>query len=175
MADDDELDDDEGEEEEEGKSGGGLKLILISAGVLVLIVGGAGGAYMSGALDSLLGLESADVAAEKAAAEEAALPPVYYEFPELMVDLKQTTRKRRSPFLRIRVVAELAQKDEERLKLIEVKILDGFQTHLRGQTREDVAGKTGTDKLRAAFLDIVNNAMAPARIEAVLFRQIILQ
>ena len=56
-----------------------------------------------------------------------------------------------------------------------MKILDGFQTHLRDQTREDVAGKAGTDKLRMTFLEIINNAMAPARVEAVHFRQIMLQ
>ena len=165
--------DDEEEEEEEGKSGGSLKLILICVGVLVVVVGGAGGAYISGALDSLLGLKSVDEEAEKAAAE-AALPPLFHEFPELLVDLKQATKKRRSPFIKLKVVAELAQKDGERLKLVEVKILDGFQTHLREQTRDDVAGKAGTDKLRTAFLGIVNDAMAPAGADAVLFRQIIL-
>ena len=56
-----------------------------------------------------------------------------------------------------------------------MKILDGFQTYLREQTRDDVAGKAGTDKLRIKFLDIVNNAMAPGRVEALHFRQIILQ
>ena len=178
MADEDD-DEDEEEENEEEKSGGSLKMILIAVGVLVVVGGGAGGAYMFGALDSLLGLETSEEAAKREAAEkaaaEAALPPVFHEFPVLVVDLKPTSKKRRSPYIKITVVAELAPKNEERLKLIEVKILDGFQTHLREQTREDVAGKAGTDKLRTAFLDIVNNVMAPGRVEAVLFRQIILQ
>ncbi len=172
----DEGDDEEAEEEE---SGGSLKLLLIALGVLIVVVGGAGGAYMFGALDSLLGLEISAEAAKKEAAEkaaaEAALPPVFYDFPVLVVDLKQTSKRRRSPFIKIKVVAELAEKNEDRLKQIEVKILDGFQTHLREQTREDVAGKAGTDKLRITFLEIVNNAMAPGRVEAVHFRQIILQ
>lgn len=179
MADEDEETDGEDEDEEEEKSGGGLKMILIAVGVLVVLIGGGGGAYMFGALDDLLGLETAEQEEKRVAAElaaiEAALPPVFYEFPVLVVDLKQTSKKRRTPFLKIKVVAELAPKHEERLKLIEVKILDGFQTHLREQTRKDVAGREGTDKLRLAFLEIVNNAMAPGRVEAVHFRQIILQ
>ena len=180
MADEDDEDDEDDDEEEEEKSGGGLKMILIVVGVLVvLVVGGAGGAYMFGALDDLLGLESSAEAAKREAAElaaaEAALPPVFHEFPVLVVGLQQPSKKRRSPYIKIKVVAELAQKNEERLKLIEVKILDGFQTYLREQTRDDVAGKAGTDKLRITFLEIVNNAMAPGRVEAVHFRQIILQ
>lgn len=180
MADEDEETGAEEEDEEEEKSGGGLKMILIAVGVLVVLIGGGGGgAYMFGALDDLLGLETAEQEEKRVAAElaaiEAALPPVFYEFPVLVVDLKQTSNKRRTPFLKIKVVAELAPKHEERLKLIEVKILDGFQTHLRGQTRKDIAGREGTDKLRISFLEIVNNAMAPGRVEAVHFRQIILQ
>lgn len=179
MADEDDETDDE-EEEEEEKSGGGLKMILIAVAVLVVLIGGGGGAaFYFGALDDLLGLETAEQEEKRVAAElaaiEAALPPVFHEFPVLVVDLKQISKKRRAPFLKIKVVAELAPKHEERLKLIEVKILDGFQTHLRGQTRKDIAGKEGTDKLRLAFLDIVNNAMAPGRVDAVHFRQIILQ
>ena len=179
MADEDENGDEE-EDEEEEKSGGSLKMILIAVGVLVVLIGGGGGAaYMFGALDDLLGLETSEQAAKREAAElaaiEAALPPVFHEFPGLVVDLKQPSKKLRTPYIKIKVVAELAPKNEERLKLIEVKILDGFQTHLREQTREDVAGKAGTDKLRLEFLEIVNNAMAPGRVEAVHFRQIILQ
>ena len=179
MADEDD-EGEEGEEEEEEESGGSLKLILIAVGVLVVLIGGGGGAaFYFGALDDLLGLETSEQAAKREAAElaaiEAALPPVFHEFPVLVVDLKQTSKKRRSPYIKITVVAELAQKNDARLKLIEVKILDGFQTHLREQTRDDVAGKAGTDKLRITFLDIVNNAMAPGRVEAVHFRQIILQ
>ena len=180
MADDDDDEDDEEEDEEEEKSGGSLKMILIAVGVLVvLVVGGGGGAFYFGALDDLLGLETSEQAAKREARElaaiEAALPPVFHEFPVLVVDLKQPSKKRRSPYIKISVVAELSQKNAERLKVIEVKILDGFQTHLREQTRDDVSGKAGTDKLRLAFLDIVNNAMAPGRVEAVHFRQIILQ
>jgi flagellar basal body-associated protein FliL len=154
-------------------------MILIAVGVLVVLIGGGGAAFYFGALDDLLGLETAEQEEKRVAAElaaiEAPLPPVFHEFPVLVVDLKQISKKRRTPFLKIKVVAELAPKHEEHLKLIEVKILDGFQTHLRGQTRKDIAGKEGTDKLRLAFLDIVNSAMAPGRVDAVHFRQIILQ
>ena len=120
MADEDDDDEEEEEEEEEAEeeeSGGSLKMILIAVGVLVvLVVGGAGGAYMFGALDDLLGLETSAEAAKKEAAEkaaaEAALPPVFHEFPVLVVDLKQPSKKRRSPYIKIKVVAELAQKNE---------------------------------------------------------------
>ena len=180
MADEDDETGDDEEDEEEEKSGGSLKMILIAVGVLVVLIGSGGGAaFYFGALDDLLGLETAEQEEKRIAAElaaiEAALPPVFHEFPVLVVDLKQISKKRRTPFLKIKVVAELAPKHAERLKLIEVKILDGFQTHLRGQTRKDIAGIEGTDKLRVSFLKIVNNAMAPDGVEAVHSRQIILQ
>jgi len=59
MADEEEqVDGADGEEEEEGKKKGGLKKILMIVVPLLLIGGGGAGAYFTGMLDSVLGIES---------------------------------------------------------------------------------------------------------------------
>ncbi len=141
---------------------------LIVAGAAALLVGGGGAALVfTGALDTLIGGGS------KRATVALPEPPVYYEFPPLLVDLK--TGRCRSPFIKLRAVALVSEPDMARLQELEPQVLDAFQAFLRDHERRDLVGKEGTDKLRQGFLSILNTAMEPARARNVLFREILLQ
>lgn len=100
-------------------------------------------------------------------------PAVYHEFPEMLVDLK--TGRCRSPFIKLKVVAEVSGSHVARLEKVELQVLDGFQAFLRTQERADLVGEDGTAKLRREFLRIINEAMAPDKAYNVLFREILLQ
>ncbi|MFQ5619063.1 MAG: flagellar basal body-associated FliL family protein [Rhodospirillales bacterium] len=142
------------------------KLIIIVAAALFLVGGGVALVF-TGALDSLIG------GGQKRASMDLPGPPVLYEFPALLVDLK--TGRCRSPFIKLRAVALVSEPDMDRLTEVEAQVLDAFQGFLRDHERQDLVGKAGTDKLRQGFLSILNTALAPAQAQNVLFREILLQ
>ncbi|HER26886.1 MAG TPA: hypothetical protein ENI69_07230 [Rhodospirillales bacterium] len=171
MADDkpDKDEDEKGEEqggEEEGSSGGKKKLILIIVGVVVLILAGVGGAFFMG----VFGGGEPEV-------EEVVVippgPPVYHEFPLMVVDLKKTSA--RINYIKIKVVAEIVTRDLPLLVEAELKIIDKIQTYLRSQTRKDLAGGAGTERMRKDMTKIIKDIIAPVKFEGVLFREILLQ
>ncbi len=143
------------------------RTLIIAAAAALLVVGGAAALFFTGALDSMIG------GGQKGATIELPGPPVYYEFPALLVDLK--TGRCRSPFIKLRAVALVSEPDMDRLQEVETQVVDAFQAFLRDHERRDLVGKKGTDKLRQGFLRILNTAMDPAQVRNVLFREILLQ
>ncbi len=141
-------------------------LIIVGAAALFLVGGGVALVF-TGALDSLIG------GGQRRAIVELPGPPVQYEFPALVVDLK--TGRCRSPFIKLRAVALVSEPDMARLEEVEAQVVDAFQAFLRDQERQDLVGKAGTDKLRQGFLSILNTALEPAQARTVLFREILLQ
>ncbi len=140
---------------------------VIAGAAALFLVGGGVALVFTGALDSLIG------GGQKRATMELPGPPVQYEFPVLVVDLK--TGRCRSPFIKLRAVALVSEPDMARLEEVEAQVVDAFQAFLRDQERQDLVGKAGTDKLRQGFLSILNTALEPAQARNVLFREILLQ
>jgi len=168
-----EIEDGEGEGEgaEESSRGGKKKLIIIIAAVVLLLAGGGGGAFF---------FLSGDKEPEVVVIPPG--PPVFHEFPLLMVDLKKVGA--RTNYIKVKVVAEIVTRDLPVLKEQELKIMDQIQTYLRSETRKDVSGSAGTEKMRFDIEAIVNNVLSPIevenvpgpiKVESVLFREILLQ
>lgn len=158
--------DEDGEEsEEEEGSGGGKKKLFLIIGVVVLLLGGGG----AGAYFMFAGGEP-----EK---EEVVVippgPPVYHEFPQLVVDLKK--KGARTNYIKLKVVVEIVTRDLPLLVAQELKIVDKMQGYLRSQTRDEVAGGAGTENMRNGITKIVTEVMGEVKIEGVLFREILLQ
>jgi len=161
--------DDDGEdgEEEDGGGGGKKKLILIIVGVvLLLLIGGGVGAWFMGVFDSSEPEEVKEVVIPPG-------PPVYHEFKQIVVDLKKTGR--RVHYIKIKVVVEIPTRDLPALQAAELKVVDKVQTHLRGQTREQLVGAKGTELMRNDIAKIVSDILDPVKINGVLFREILLQ
>jgi len=99
----------------------------------------------------------------------------YYDFPKLTVFLKNANS--RNPALaNIRVTAEFVSAESVPVtRAAQPRIVDAMQSFLRGSSREDLDGRTGTERLRQAFLDIVNGAIEPHQANAVLFKEIVIQ
>lgn len=180
MADD--LDDEyEDDGEGEGGSGGGKKkkLLLIIILAVLLVVGALAGAYFAGLADPLLGkgkpAEEAHAPAEGAApAPGMVQAAVFYDLPEMLVDLNTQGRKR--TFLKIRVSLELASPtDTPLVELVMPRIIDNFQVYLRELRLEDLQGAAGVYRLREELLVRVNQAVRPAKVNDVLFKDMLIQ
>jgi flagellar FliL protein len=154
----------------------GKKLVLFVVLPLLLIGGGGGAAYFMGLLNPLLGVEEehgAEAAAEADAHAEA-LPSVYYELPEMLVNLNSTGKK--ANFLKILVSLEL--ENEEAVKSVEAvlpRVIDSFQVYLRELRIDDLRGSAGLYRLREELLLRVNAAVAPVKVKDVLFKEMLVQ
>jgi flagellar FliL protein len=99
---------------------------------------------------------------------------VFHDLPELVVNLAATTE--RPQFLRMKVTLEVADAAViETLKPVMPRVLDTFQVHLRELRAVDLEGSAGLFRLREELTRRVNRAIAPARIKAVLFKEIVVQ
>ncbi len=167
-----EFDDEDSSEGESGKKKlAGKVLILKFVLPALLIIGGAGGAFVSGALDGILGKEG-----EAVEGEEPAEPVevVYYDLPEMLVNLSGSGR--RTHFLKISVSLELTDPDDiPRIETILPRIIDNFQVYLRELRIEDLQGSAGLYRLREELLTRVSVAAAPAKIHDVLFKEMLIQ
>ena len=158
----------DGEEagEDEGKkkkSGFGLKKILIIAVPLVLLLGG-GGYFAMGFLGS--GSDGAE--------DEIAKPAVYYDLPDMVVNLSSTNR--RAQYLKLKV--SLEAKEQETLAALDPvmpRVMDMFQTYLRELRTSDLNGSAGIFKLKEELLRRVNIAIYPKQVDRVLFKEIVVQ
>lgn len=184
---DDDVDFDSGGYEE---GGGKKRLILLVVLPLLLVVGGAAGAYFSGLADpllSMLGGEEAPPMDEMAEGEgadtEGGAPgagsapvgsAIFYDLPEMLVNLNTPGRKRN--FLKMRVSLELANEaDITTVEMVLPRIVDNFQVYLRELRMEDLQGAAGMYRLREELLNRVNAAVRPARVNDVLFKEMIVQ
>ena len=170
----DEFEDGEAGEEDEGgsKKLSRKKLLMIALPILLLGAIGAG-VWFSGLADSLLGKDKTAALAEEGV-EEAERGTVYFELPQMLVNL--STSGRRSSFLKIVVSLELtSEADKARLEESLPRIIDNFQVYLRELRVEDLRGSAGLYRLREELLFRVNAAVSPARVTDVLFKEMLIQ
>lgn len=145
-------------------------LLIGGVGLVVLLVATAVVLYMTGAADKFLGHKSAE--AEKVA--EAPPPAVFFDLPDLLVNLNTTGRK--ASFLKLSVSLELSHaEDLPKLQAVMPRIIDNFQVYLRELRVEDLRGSGGIYRLREELLARVNSAAAPVAIRDVLFKEMLVQ
>jgi flagellar protein FliL len=160
----------EGEAAAEAKTGGKKKLIMIAGGAVGLLLVAAAGLYFTGMLDSLLGNKHAAVA--------EAPPPkplVFFDLPDFLVNLNSNGAKKAS-FLKLSVSLELEkQEDTARLQAVMPRIVDNFQIYLRELRVDDLRGSGGIYRLREELLARVNAAVAPVKVNDVLFKEMLVQ
>jgi flagellar FliL protein len=172
--------------DEEGLGEGGgessKKLVLFVVLPLLLLIGaGVGVTLMLGVFDS------APPATEEAHGDghgdgQSAGPPpppaqtesIFFPVPDMIVNLNTSGRK--STFLKIKVELELTnQADVEIVNKMLTRIVDNFQVYLRELRIEDLQGSAGLHRLREELLRRVNLAVRPARVQAVLFKEMLVQ
>jgi flagellar FliL protein len=168
----------EGAEAGEGEGGkkrlSGKKLILFIVLPIVLLLGTGAGLYFSGALDSMMGKHEDKAAIEKKAQEARRAKAVFFDLPELLVNLNSAGR--RTNFLKISISLELpGEADVAQLQIVLPRIIDSFQVYLRELRVTDLKGSAGMYRLREDLLRRVNEAAKPVKINDVLFKEMLIQ
>jgi flagellar FliL protein len=167
-AEDEEAEDEEEDGDGEAQKSGKGKLIAIIAVALVVLLGGGGAAWYFGLFDSMLGKKGGS----KIAIIELGVP-VRHELPMIKADLK--TGRCKSALVRTVIVVELGSKDLKRMEAMELRITDAISTYLRDYERQDMVGRKGSDKFRLDTTRIINNMIAPSRIQSLIFKEFIVQ
>jgi len=181
MADEEDLEDEEpkdedGDEDDESsdKPGGKRKLLIIIAVVLLLALGGIAAAFFTGLLQPIIEWITGEEATEGEEKKVDRENVVFFPLEELIVNLN--TGGRKSTFLKIRVSLELADGgDISRIESVMPRIMDNFQVYLRELRIEDLKGSAGMYRLREELLTRVNAAIAPAKVQDVLFKEMLVQ
>ena len=165
----------EGEDGEEASSSGGKKKLLIIVGaVVLLLIGAAAAVFFSGILDSEETEKSAENEGKEGAESEMEKKTYFVDLDEMIVNLNTT--ERRQSLLKIKVSLEVAeQKDVAVVQELTPRVVDNFQTYLRELRLDDLRGSAGMYRLREELLTRINIAVEPAKVKAVLFKEMIVQ
>ena len=165
----------EGEDGEEASSSGGKKKLLIIVGaVVLLLIGAAAAVFFSGILDSEETEESAEKEVKEGAEAGMDKKTYFIDLDEMIVNLNTT--ERRQSLLKIKVSLEVAeQKDVAVVQELTPRVVDNFQTYLRELRLDDLRGSAGMYRLREELLTRINIAVEPAKVKAVLFKEMIVQ
>jgi flagellar FliL protein len=144
------------------------KLIVIAAAALLVVGGGATAAYVT-------------FAGKKEKAEEAKAgaplikPVAFLDLPDVLVNLSNPGSDR-TQYLKIKIVLEVAdQALIQQIQPVLPRVMDTFQTYLRELRPTDLEGSAGLYRLKEELTRRVNAAIEPARINAVLFKELLVQ
>jgi flagellar FliL protein len=158
----------ETEESAEGASAPTRKLplrLLAIIGAGVLLTGGLGtaGYFLFGGVH------------ESKAAPGMIKPAVFVDLPEVLVNLSNTGSDR-TQYLKVKVVLELPDALlMQQIQPVMPRIMDTFQTYLRELRPTDLDGSAGLYRLKEELTRRVNLAIAPNKVNAVLFKEIVVQ
>jgi len=141
-----------------------LKLIVIAvAGLVVLGGGGTAAFFMLGAPKDA----THDAAAVK--------PAVFFDLPDVLVNLANTGNER-VQYLKVKLVLEVPdQALIAQIQPVMPRVMDAFQTYLRELRPTDLDGSAGLYRLKEELTRRVNAAIAPSHVNAVLFKEIVVQ
>ena len=140
------------------------KKMMIIAGAGVIALGGGG----FGAYKFFFHHEAKPAAAE-------VKPAVFVDLPDVLVNLANSGSDR-TQYLKVKITLEIP--DKEAVPMIQPlmpRVMDAFQTYLRELRPSDLEGSAGLYRLKEELTRRVNVAIAPSRINAVLFKEIVVQ
>ena len=145
---------------------GKLKLIVAAVGVFVILGGGA----VTWSL--FFRSHGEEVHAEAPAPPK---PAIFIDVPEMLVNLVGSPGER-VQYLKAKIVLEVKEeKLVEAIKPTMPRVTDIFQTYLRELRPADLTGSAGLFRLKEELTRRVNTAISPSQINAVLFKEIVVQ
>lgn len=162
-------DEDEAGGREAADAGSGKKkklVVFAAAGALALLLLGGGGYFF---------LAGGDGGTEQAAAD-AAKPVVFVDMREMIINLAAEPPNERPRFLKFTVALEMD--DPAAVAAVQPlmpRIEDAFQVYLRELRPSELDGSAGVYRLREELLRRVNIAVHPAKVNALLFKDVVVQ
>ncbi|WP_342164795.1 flagellar basal body-associated protein FliL [Methylobacterium sp. SD21] len=158
------------------------KLIIIAAAALLVVVGGGAGFFLMKGGSSVA--KDGDGAAQASShgggghggGSEAKKQIAFIELREMIINLSPDAGQDKGKFAKLRVSLEMKDpKLEEEVKSLAPRIEDTLQMYMREIRASDLAGSVGVYRLREELLKRVNVAVYPAKVDAVLFKDLIIQ
>jgi flagellar FliL protein len=141
-----------------------LKLIIAAAAVLVIAGGGASWFFLFRSHGE-----------EKHAEAPVAKPVFFMDVPDMLVNLVGGPGER-VQYLKVKVVLEVKEeKQVEAIKPTMPRVTDIFQTYLRELRPSDLNGSAGLFRLKEELTRRVNAAISPSQVNAVLFKEVVVQ
>jgi len=163
-----------GEQAAEPKKGGG-KLKLIIAGVAVLAIAGGGGWYFFMGKKAAPAATEASADAKSMTATGPKKPIAFVDLPEMTINLALAGQERQQ-FLKVKVALELSeQKVATDIQPLMPRIIDTFQVFMRELRPADLEGSAGLYRLKEEMTRRANVAVYPARVDAILFKEVLVQ
>jgi len=146
------------------------KVLLMGVGGLVALIAVGGGGYFF----LFAGHGKAEAAAAPAASQVK--PVVFLDMPDVLVNLSGTGGADRTQYLKVKVTLELPDHAmEAQITPVMPRLMDTFQTYLRELRPTDLDGSAGLYRLKEELTRRVNAAIAPSKVNAVLFKEIVVQ
>jgi flagellar FliL protein len=141
-----------------------LKLVIAAAAAL-LVVGGAGvGGYL------YFGKGGSEHHAEA-----PPKPATFVDLPDVLVNLSSAGSER-TQYLKVKITLELPDENlVQKIQPLMPRVMDAFQTYLRELRPTDLDGSAGLYRLKEELTRRVNAAVSPNHINAVLFKEIVVQ
>jgi flagellar FliL protein len=140
-----------------------LKIMIMAGAGLAVVVGGGVGAW------KYFGHS------KEKHEQVAAKPAVFVDLPEVLVNLSAGGADR-TQYLKVKVTLEVPdQQLVTQIQPLMPRVMDAFQTYLRELRPTDLDGSAGLYRLKEELTRRVNTAVAPNRVTAVLFKEIVVQ
>ena len=161
------------------KKGVNKLFIIIGAAAVVVLLAGAGLFFFmsSGSSAPAADVHAAPAGEHGAAAGEhgaGAADTFIFNLEPMMVNLQSVDGVQN--YMKLTVALEVA--DETMMTEIQpklAKVIDAFQVYMRELRKSDLEGSAGVYRLKEELLRRVNLAVYPARIESILFKEILVQ
>jgi flagellar FliL protein len=139
-------------------------MMMIAAAGLLVVGGGGATAYF------FLGCSGHDKPVQV-----VAKPAIFVDLPDVLVNLSNAGTDR-TQYLKVKIVLELPDPLlVPQIQPLMPRVMDAFQTYLRELRPTDLDGSAGLYRLKEELTRRVNAAVAPNRITAVLFKEIVVQ
>ncbi|WP_439496750.1 flagellar basal body-associated protein FliL [Bosea sp. (in: a-proteobacteria)] len=160
--------DDEAAEGAQPPKPGKKKLVMIAGGVALLAALGGGWFFFK--------KPSAEQLAAIEAAKQVKKPATFVEMKDMMIGISSGGQQDRQPIIKIKVVLEIADaKVSEEIKPLLPRVEDAFQVFMRELRPADLDGSAGMYRLKEELLRRVNVTVYPAKVDAVLFKELLVQ
>ena len=111
---------------------------------------------------------------KEAALQEEIKKPVYYDLPDITVNLNSPTP--RPHFINLKLTLELDSKKS--VKVIEAqlpRVIDSFNIYLREIRKEDLQSSAGTYRLENELVHRLDKIFGEGKVKDILFREMIIQ
>ncbi len=146
---------------------GGKSRLLLIGGALALLLASGGGYWFLLKPKSEMQMAGAKSEPKKQSA--------FLDLPELTINLV-TGPQERQQFFKVKIALEVTEpRLIQEIQLVLPRVLDLFNVYLREMRPSDIEGSAAFYRLKEELMRRVNVAIYPAKVDGVLFKEVLVQ